>query len=190
MITVMHWVPLWCLCAGYSCRCFCPLVGFNLAVWMSCDRYPWGESKTWGVTLKVSLLYQQVAAATRSAVSTCKHSKTSKQKMYRRQYKFSCCVICREVVLFLEVQKLYGNKFFGTLKNVLCRDYVIVVSQYYALPFLHTTFSLKWGGGLNSNIWLVSTIRFCKCVGAAKSYNHLAVATLKRCQCRVYMMYS
>ena len=39
------------------------------------------------------------------------------------QYKFSCCVLCREVVLFSEVQnvlELYSDKLFGTLKSILC----------------------------------------------------------------------
>ena len=45
------------------------------------------------------------------------------------------------------------------------------VSQQYPLPpppkFLHTTLGLKWGGGLYSNIWLVSTISPNKQVDAA-----------------------
>ena len=35
------------------------------------------------------------------------YSGTSEQRTRWGQYKFSCCVLCREVVLFSEVQKVY-----------------------------------------------------------------------------------
>ena len=41
---------------------------------------------------------------------------------------------------------------------------------------LHITLSLKWGGDLYSNVWLVSTICPHKRVDAVKSYDDLAVA--------------
>ena len=36
------------------------------------------------------------------------------------QYKFRSFVLCREIVLFSEVQEVRGNKLFGTSK--LCRE--------------------------------------------------------------------
>jgi len=48
-------------------------------------------------------------------------------------YNFSC-ILCREVVLFSEIQnvlKLEGNQLFGTLKRVCCREvhYSMSLSQ-------------------------------------------------------------
>jgi len=40
-------------------------------------------------------------------------SKTTEQRTCWGQHKFSCCVLCREVVLFSEVQNvLKGNQLF------------------------------------------------------------------------------
>ena len=38
----------------------------------------------------------------------------------------SCCFLCREAVLFSEVQSVLGKYFFGTLTCVLCREVVVV----------------------------------------------------------------
>ena len=43
---------------------------------------------------------------------------------------------------------------------------------------LHTTLSLKRGGGLYLNIWLVSTIHPHKCVDLAKSHDDLPVVVV------------
>jgi len=51
--------------------------------------------------------------------------------------------------------------------------------NYYSLPTIYPpppTLSLKWGGGLYSNIWLVLTIHPHEHVDAVKSHNDLAVA--------------
>jgi len=73
------------------------------------------------------------------------YSRTSEQRTLWEQYKFSCCVLCREVVLFSEVQnvlKLEGNQLFGTLKSVLCREVYYIMSlsrrvhcwRFYCIP--------------------------------------------------------
>ena len=62
------------------------------------------------------------------------------------QYKFTSFVLCREVVLFLEVVsvlKLQGRQFFGTSSSVPCREvfYIVPLSRRVHYRRFHCNFN-------------------------------------------------
>ena len=64
--------------------------------------------------------------------STLGNETVVKKPLNKGQYECSCCVLCREVVLFSEVQnalKQQGNQLFETLNSVLYREIYVPVSE-------------------------------------------------------------
>ena len=104
-----------------SINCSKPIIGCCLIIPAPID--PTFAAATSGDCLSMILL----------AYNT-RYSKTPEQRTLWEQYKFKSFVLCREVVLFSEVQnvlELYTNQLFGTLKSVLCRGllYCVPISE-------------------------------------------------------------